>query len=248
MQQTGAQQEVLKANEYYVYDAYTKLLTDNTQVNDGIAVVDLSGIMTINSSWYYSGMKIISNTLRRLYADASIKAIVLRVDSGGGHSIAGDMIYNTIADRNKPVIAYAYMLASAAYKAVLPADVIMTAAPSTIVGSIGVMMSLPKWLLEYMKEQELEFYSKFSQNKNLWLRELKKDNDEVLIEDLTRTDEIFMARVKKHRKLKGDVEYALSGAEFVAEDAKKMNLIDSIGTLNDAIAVAAKQSFYYNNQ
>ena len=211
----------------------------NTMTKDGkIAIVNMSGVMTDNDGLCHYGMSSLDKQLRSLYADSSVKGILLSVNSGGGYSTAGDILYNAIADKNKPVVVHSVFMASAAVKGTLKADEIIALSESTTIGSIGVMLVMPKWYIETAKEGEVELYSKKSPGKNGAWRALKEGNFEPYINELTEMDNIFMKQVMANRPLKGSestIEETLDGRTFMAKEAKKRGLIDGIGSLNYAL-------------
>jgi protease-4 len=203
-----------------------------------IAVVSMSGTMMVQDAMCSYGMKSMDKRLRALYRDTRISGIIIDMDSGGGYSTAGDILFNAIKDKNKPVVIHAQFMASAALKGSLAANEIIAASESTTIGSIGTMMVLPKWYIEEAGENEIELYSRKSPNKNGAWRALKNGDFEPFIDELTKNDEVFMNQVKKYRKLRGtrtEVKETLSGATFMGVEAKRRGLIDGIGSLNYAI-------------
>lgn len=222
--------EESRSIEYYSTDGAL-----SSEIDGQIAKVSMSGVMTVEDGLCHYGMNNLDRTMRKLYSNNSIKGIILSVNSGGGYSTAGDVLYNTIADKNKPVVVHAVYMASAALKGTLKANEIIAASDSTEIGSIGTMMVMPKWYLESAKQNDIELYSTKSPEKNAAWRAIKDGNFEPYIKELTKNDEVFMDIVKNNRNLKGDVESTLSGATFLAKDAKRRGLIDGIGSLDYAI-------------
>ena len=213
-----------------------------------VAVVSMSGTMMVQDAMCSYGMKSMDNRLRTLYRDNRIQGIVLDIDTGGGYSTAGDILFSAIKDKNKPVIALATFLASAGVKGTLAADEIIAISSSTNIGSIGTMMVMPKWYIEQSKEDDIELYSRTSQKKNAPWRALKNGDFEPYIDALTKNDEAFMSQVKKYRNLKGSrstIKETLSGEVFLANDAKARGLIDSIGSLNHAFKRVDANLKYY---
>lgn len=210
-----------------------------------IAKINFSGVMTENDGWCNIGMATLAKQLEQLYSTPQIKGILLSMSTGGGESTAGDVLLNAIADRNKPVVVYTTFLASAGIKGTLPADEIIAASPSTEVGSIGVMITLSKKYLEYIKQNELSLYSTKSPNKNQEFRQALEDNFDPLIERLTTIDEIFMNQVQQYRTLRGNIEDTLSGSVITATEAVDRGLIDSIGTLQFALTRLQSHIKYY---
>jgi protease-4 len=222
------------------YDQSNKFIGSNTDdVKKGsIATISLSGVMMTQDTLCDYGLESFDKQMRSLYRSSSVEAIIIKLDSGGGQSDAGDVMYNTLSDRNKPVIIHATMMASAALKGGLKADERIGISESTIVGSIGTMLSIPKWYVEEAKENQIDLFSKSSPNKQGAWRALLAGDPEPYIEELTKNDEIFMAQVKKDLNLKGTLQQrkeTLSGSIFLGKDAKARGLIDGIGSFNYAL-------------
>ncbi|MCC7418112.1 MAG: signal peptide peptidase SppA [Acidobacteria bacterium] len=114
-----------------------------------IAVIYLAGAITNGRSGYdpingaTAGSETLIGYIRSATRDTSVRAIVLRIDSPGGSSVASDAIWRelTVAKRereNRPLIAsMSDLAASGGYYVAMPADVIV-AQPSTLTGSIGI--------------------------------------------------------------------------------------------------------------
>jgi len=213
-----------------------------------VAVVNMSGVMMLNDAMCAYGMKSMSKRLRMLYADSRISGIVMDIDTGGGQSHSGDVLFNAIADKNKPVLVHTTMLASAGIKGTLKSDEIIAAGDATLIGSIGTMMTMPKWVIAEAKENDIELYSETSGGKNGAWRALKNGNFQPYIDQLTKNDELFMKQVRKHRPLKGtptERKVTLDGSVFPAIEAKSRGLVDSIGSLSYALKRVNAHTQYY---
>lgn len=113
--------------------------------DDGVAIVELSGFMTKYSGSFSTGTVSVARALREADADAAVKGIVLRIDSGGGSVSGVDDLAKTVAALKKPVAAFIWGFgASAAYWAASGADRIV-ANESAYVGSIGVYTVVEDW-------------------------------------------------------------------------------------------------------
>lgn len=223
--------------QYFSMKGKRTTLEDTT---DKYAIVSQSGVMMLQDAMCQYGINTLDSVMRDMYVNESIKGIVLKMHTGGGYSIAGDVLQNTIADKNKPVVVYTTFLASAGIKGTLRANEIIAASEGTGIGSIGTMATVPKWLIG-MSEDDMEnvdLYSKTSERKNEVYRSLISGDTSLIVEDLTKHDELFMNSVEKYRKLKGSqktISETLSGAMFTSVDAKKRGLIDGIGSQNYAV-------------
>jgi len=177
--------------------------------------------------------------------DNDIKAIVLRVNSGGGSALASDEIYNAIkeADGKKPVVAsFGNIAASGGYYVAAGVRRIF-AEPATLTGSIGVVIAFPV-LTDFLEKDlgsNVEEY-RSGQNSSL-LSPFHRWNDSDLKyvdEFLNDTYNDFKEKVSDGRKLTMDrVEELAQGKVYTGLQAKSLNLIDEYGGLDKAIQYAA---------
>ena len=128
------------------------------------------------------------------------------------------------------------MAASAAYHAACACDEIYAVTDQSEIGSIGVMMTLPKDLAKNYKKWYTELYSDDSPDKNgTWRDYIQTGDTDVFKKDLTESDEYFMAIVSENRNLKGTEaqrKKTLSGGMFYAKEAKRRGLIDGVQDMN----------------
>lgn len=223
--------------------------TDGDVMKGSIAVVSMSGLMTTNDGLCSYGMKSMDKKLRSLYQNKNVAGIIMDIDTGGGYATAGDVLQNAILDKTKPVFVYTTFLCSAGIKGTLGADYIVAASSNTTIGSIGVMMNMPKLYVDESKENDIELYSDDSPKKNEAWRALKNGDQKPYIDSLTKLDENFMNDVRTFRNLKGSESYqkeTLSGATFLANEAKRRGLIDNIGTLNFTLKKIQSHLKYYS--
>lgn len=210
-----------------------------------VAVIPLRGTMIKYGTMCSYGADEIAAAIDEAAANKKVIGIVLDIDSGGGavDAVAPlvDAIRRTKA-MGKPVVASCDLCASAAYWTACECDEIMADNNiSSEFGSIGVMMSFPDYAKYYEKEgiKVHTIYSNLSTYKNAPFEAAKKgEYDSIKTEELDPLARKFQANVRAKRagKLNEEVEGILSGKVFYAEDALKYGLIDSIGTLDRAIA------------
>ncbi len=192
-----------------------------------------------------SGSETVAAQIRAAGADDGIKAIVLRVNSGGGSALASDEIYNAIKDANekKPVIAsFGNMAASGGYYVAAGVRRIF-AEPATLTGSIGVVIAFPV-LTDFIEKDlgsNVEEY-RAGQNSGLlspfhrWTDSDLRYVDEFLNE--TYMD--FKSKVAEGRRLSLDrVEELAQGKVYTGLQAQNLNLVDDYGGLDKAIQYAA---------
>ena len=148
----------------------------------------------------------------------------------------------------KPVISSADLSASAAYWIASASDHIMANNNiSAEFGSIGVMMSFAD-VQPYYEKQGVKFHTIYAPESNYknrpFEKALKGDYDEIKQEELSPLAIKFQNAVKANRgdKLKEETAGILNGKMFYAEQAKEVGLIDSIGSLDEAVQMAADMS------
>lgn len=214
---------------------------------DKIAVVYASGTVMMGEGQEGTiGSDRISRAIRKARTDSSIKAIVFRVNSGGGSALASEVIWREIklAQEVKPVIAsLGDVAASGGYYIVAPAQKII-ASPNTITGSIGVFGVLPngKKLLndklgihvDVAKTNKYADMGTFSRP----LTAQEKDIIQYSIEDVYST---FVKHVAEGRNMTfEEVDEIGQGRVWSGSNAIEIGLIDGFGGLNDAINLAAE--------
>ncbi len=192
-----------------------------------------------------SGSESVVAQIKAAADDDEIKAIVLRVNSGGGSALASDEIYNALKDANikKPVIAsFGNMAASGGYYVSAGVRRIF-GEPATLTGSIGVVIAFPV-LTDFLEKDlggNVEEY-RAGQNSGI-LSPFHRWNESDLRyvdEFLNETYGDFKAKVAEGRKLTLDrVEELAQGKVYTGMQAKSLNLIDEYGGLDRAIQYAA---------
>lgn len=208
-----------------------------------IAIVNLSGTMTKNGTWCNYGTQDIADQINEAATSEQISGIVLQIDSPGGCADAVAPLARAIQgaqQAGKAVVACCDLCASAAYYAATYCDEIMADNNiSAEFGSIGVMISFR----DYSKMEESAgikthtIYSNLSDYKNKPYSDALAGNyDLVKTESLDPMAQKFQAQVESQRQhLNKKCDGILSGRMFYAEDAVKNGLIDSIGSMQDAI-------------
>lgn len=175
--------------------------------------------------------------------DPNVKAIVLRVDSGGGDGLASDLMYRAVlkAKKKKPVIAsMGDVAASGGYYVAMGAERVY-ASPTTLTGSIGVFFMKPavKQLAESLGVNQVSL----SRGKLAGITDLYEPwTDEQRVVAQKWVDDFydgFITEVAASRKLEKDAVHAVAqGRVWSGVDAKAKGLVDELGGLMDAIADA----------
>ncbi len=180
--------------------------------------------------------------------DDDVKAVVIRVDSGGGSMLASEVIRQEIAAlkaAGKPVVAsFSSVAASGGYYIAMDADEIW-ATPTTITGSIGVFGLVPtfeKTLAKLGVASDGVATSKLAGAMNLE-RSLPAEEKELLQTGVAHAYRDFVGRVASARhKTLAEIEQIAEGRVWIAPDAVRFGLVDHLGDLDAAVLAAAKRA------
>jgi len=186
--------------------------------------------------------------LRKLADDDDVKAVVFRVNSGGGSAVASEQIRHAIKliKAKKPVVvSMGGMAASGGYWISSPASYIF-AEPTTITGSIGIFGLIPN-VSGLVTDKLGVTFDGVTTNKYTDYETdlvLGKDNDENMKFVQTYIDrgyQSFLNIVSEGRKMKpAEVDSIAQGRVWLATDALKIKLVDKLGSLDDAVKKAAE--------
>lgn len=186
--------------------------------------------------------------LQKLRKDETIKAVVFRVNSPGGSALASDIIWREIdlLKKEKPVVvSMGDLAASGGYYIACGADSIFANA-GTITGSIGVFSVIPNVKGLMNNKLGISFDGvKTGQYADMpsTTRPLNATEQRFMQASVDSIYHTFTSRVAVGRKK--SIEYIDSiaqGRVWIGADAIKIGLVDRIGTLDDAIASAAKMA------
>jgi len=230
---------------------YRKVPSRSLGLNKGprIAVVYATGVITSGESSYEptAGQSVGSDTmiehLRKVRADNSIKAVVLRVDSPGGSAIASDVIWREmmLTRERKPLIAsMSDVAASGGYYISMPAHKIV-AQPATLTGSIGVVMikfAIGGTLEKLGMNMERVTSGKYA---DLWApdRPFTPEERKKIEESMHATYETFVEKAAAGRKTTPErIDSIAQGRVWTGAQAKQHGLVDELGGLNRALELA----------
>lgn len=214
---------------------------ENQIPENSIAHLKLEGVMQMRSSLSTRGMDALCKDLAMCSAEPNIVAAIIEVDSGGGLSLAGQMVRNAVEDCSVPVVTYAHFIGSAAVNGTCPSEFIMLAGESSRIGSIGSMVSLNKRAIDWYKENYEDIYADVSPQKNKDFRDLLKGDKKLLKSSVTKGAISFQNAVKANRQLNPELqEDTLEGAMFPASDGINRGLADGVGTFKDAVLKASE--------
>ncbi len=188
-----------------------------------------------------------SRELRKVRRDASVKAVVLRVNSPGGSALASELIQRElvlIREAGKPVIVSMGAVAASGGYWISTASDRVFAEPNTITGSIGVFGILPN-IQKIAGDYGVTFDTvRTAQHADLFTAARPKTDEELrIIQNVVdRIYNDFIERVSKARNLPpAKVQEIAQGRVWSGEEAKKIGLVDEIGGLQAALAFAKEK-------
>lgn len=204
-----------------------------SEINNGIAHVRIDDLLYFGTD--ERAVQSYVSLLKRLQKEDTVQGVIIEIDSGGGHDAASDYIGNAVAELAgvKPVIAYGHMIASGAYLMAINCNLIIASGGLSKVGSIGSYVSLNKIIKEFYSEIFEDVYAQQSTEKNEEFREYVSDGSiEKYQQMANESAQYFIDAVKLKRHFVS--EEALKGKLYTADKAKRVGLIDGIGSLDYA--------------
>jgi len=235
---------------------YTKSDADKDDSNDKnsssknrIAVIYASGEITGGDGDDNTiGSERISKALRKARLDDKVKAVVLRVNSPGGSSLASDVIWREVmlTKKAKPIIvSMGDLAASGGYYISCAADSIF-AEPNTITGSIGIFAILPNMQKLFNDKLGITFdgvtTGKYADLGDI-SKPLSPDERAILQNQVNHGYDDFTKAVAAGRhKTQAYINSIGQGRVWTGEQAIKNGLVDRLGNIKDAINSAAKMA------
>ena len=248
---TGKNCRLVKARQYlgiieYEYDWEVPL--------PKIAVIEAEGMMMTGESFTdpFTGTRTMGSTtiaraIRTVRKDSSIKAVVLRIDSGGGLVVAADTIWRELMrlkDIKPLIVSMGDVAGSGGYYIAAPAEVIV-AEPGTITGSIGVIsgkfslkglydkIGLHKEVIK--RGKHADFYTDYG--------DYPAEEREIIHTQIREIYEDFIGKVAEGRGMtKKAVDQIGRGRIWTGKQAKEIGLVDELGGLNLALSIARKKA------
>ena len=220
-----------------------------------IALVMASGLINTGQSGMdpLTGLRImgsdtIAETLRKVREDRAIRAVVLRVDSGGGSALASDLIRREVEEirrTGKPmIVSVGNMAASGGYNIACHADTIVSN-PDAIVGSIGVLAGKLSVAGLYEKLGIRTEAVERGQSASLFsLSEGFTERQRILVrESVERTYRDFLQQVAEGRGMSyEEVDHLGQGRIYTGAQGKANGLVDEIGGLTRAVEIAKERA------
>jgi protease-4 len=194
------------------------------------------------------GGETLARLIRQARTDKDVKALVLRVDSPGGSVLASEQIYRELValrGAGKPVVvSMSGYAASGGYYISAPADEIW-ASPATITGSIGIFAIIPTLDRTLGKVGvSVDGVGTTPLSGQLRIdRPLGEDARTLLQSTVSRGYDEFLERVASGRKKSRDeVDSIAQGRVWAGTDARRLGLVDQLGSFNDAAKAAARRA------
>ncbi len=185
--------------------------------------------------------------LRKVGEDRNISAVVLRVDSPGGDALASDVIWRQVQvlRKSKPVVvSMSDLAASGGYYISMGADGIV-AEPGTITGSIGVVSGkfVIKGLLDFV-DFNMEIMKR-GKNSDLFdaYTPFTPEQEQLIQSQMQSFYKTFVQKAAEGRKKSyEDIDKVGQGRIWSGEDALKLGLVDKLGGIEEAIALAKQKA------
>ena len=235
--------EFVSVNKYYKAGGYKKFTGDKIALiyAEGSIVDGKGGNNTIASDDYLQ-------LIRKARLDKSIKAIVLRVNSGGGSTLASEVIWRelALAKKEKPVVvSFGDVAASGGYYISCAADSIF-ADPLTITGSIGVFSIIPDMSAFFKNKLGITFdqvkTSPYADNPSV-TRGFTDEEKKMMQKGIDNIYTQFKQRVAEGRKKDtAYIESIAQGRVWLGTAALQNGLVDRFGGLNEAVKAAASMA------
>lgn len=225
---------------------YAKQLHITTETKDKIAVIYAEGAIDGGGEDGINSKKLVAD-IRKARKDDKVKAIVLRVNSPGGSAYGSEQIWRevSLAKEGKPfIVSMGDVAASGGYYISCAAHSII-AEPATITGSIGIFAVIPN-ISELDKKLGLTFDGVQTHKLADFLnsnRPVNADEKRLLQNYIERGYDIFITRCADGRNVsKEAIDKVGQGRVWTGIDAKEIGLVDKLGGINDAIALAAEMA------
>ena len=212
------------------------------------SIVDSEAMNLLNGGGHAIVGKTVADDLRKLADDDDVKAVVFRVNSGGGSAVASEQIRHAVKvlKAKKPVVvSMGGAAASGGYWISSPANYII-AEPTTITGSIGIFGLIPNFSGLVTDKLGVTFdgvkTNKFAGYETELV--MGKDTDEIMAQlqnHINRGYQSFLNVVSEGRGMKPEQVHEIAqGRVWLASDAIKIKLVDKLGSLSDAVKKAAE--------
>lgn len=216
--------------------------TDNT-----IAILYAQGNITSGTGADNIQDKYMVDQIEKLRRDDEIKAVVFRINSGGGSAYASEQIWKAITElkKEKPVVvSMGDVAASGGYYIACNADKIV-AQPTTLTGSIGIFGMIPNFegttkkigiSTDVVKTNDFGDFGDIT-------RPFNEQEKQLMQNMIERGYDLFLTRCAEGRDMpKDSLELYAEGRVWTGNQAKKIGLVDELGGIERAIEIAAEMA------
>ncbi|MFI3262195.1 MAG: signal peptide peptidase SppA [Rikenellaceae bacterium] len=251
MNRVNVEQE--KELNFINLNKYSKTVS-NTSSSNKIAIIYAEGSIVYGEKQdgVVTDDEIIKK-FKRAKNDSSVKAIVFRINSGGGSALASELMWREIEliRKEKPVIvSFGNVAASGGYYIAAASDAILCS-PTTITGSIGVF-SIFFNIGNTLKNKLGITTSTVQTNKGASIlspfRSMTKSEEAIMQKQTDNFYDTFVNRVAAGRNLSyEDVDKVAQGRVWSGSQALEVGLVDGIGGLRHAILLAAEKANIAND-
>ena len=233
----------------------TRLIKDkwdlkNGDTFSGIGIISLNGVITVNGGMSTHGMTYLSETMQIMAKDERVKSFIILGDSGGGSSMAVEIMSETIKeiDKIKPVyglVKKGGMMASACFGIMSACRGLWAESEMSIVGSAGTMMQFEgrkanDGAEDMHKYKQIRIYAPESTHKNEGFEKaIQSDDYSILIDNMLKPmNQRFLALIEANRpKLKG-TSFRNGHTKFAKDSIG--TFIDGIKSFSEVIDIASK--------
>lgn len=213
---------------------------------EGDIVQDPKAATMFGNNNYIASRKVCKD-LEDLMNDDDVKAVVVRINSGGGDAYASEQMWHQMSELRKVkpvVVSMGDYAASGAYYMSAPVSWIV-AQPNTLTGSIGIFAVIPDLSGLVTTKLGVRFDEvKTNRNStfgNLMARPFNAEEKAMLQASVNRGYSLFRQRVADGRRLPVEsVEKIAQGRVWLATDALNIKLVDQLGGIDDAVKKAAE--------
>ena len=224
--------------------------TDKFSMNK-VAVLYATGEIDTGAEGEMNSSDIVKE-LNRLADNDNVKAVVLRVNSPGGSAFGSEQMWfaaKQLRAKKPLIVSMSDYAASGGYYMSCIADTIV-AQPTTLTGSIGIFGMFPNFEgiadkigvnFSTVKTNELSDFGNT-------MRPMTASERVILQNYINRGYELFISRCAEGRDVSGDeIKRVAEGRVWTGADALKLGLVDVLGGLDDAIAIAAQKADLTDN-
>lgn len=229
------------------------LVQDKRNEGDQIAVYYACGDIVVGnetsngtSSGYQIASQKVCRDLQNLMDDDDVKAVVLRINSGGGSAYASEQIWRQVEllKKKKPVVVSMGGMAASGGYYISSGSSWIVAEPTTLTGSIGIFGMFPD-MSGLLKDKLGVKFDEVKTNRNSTFgtksRPFTEQEIAYLEKYVERGYKLFTKRVADGRKMTAtQVEAIAQGRVWIGEDALRIKLVDQLGGLDTAVSKAAK--------